>query len=105
VRQLTCVAARTLCFCHNLPSPSWPLNDVAIVRIDANSCVRLMKLFQQMLLAPAALGLCKPMAANGNQELNMTASNRYADSQEQVTQHHPVHDSSPPMAYQALSNL
>jgi len=35
------------------------------------------ELFQQMLLAPAALGLLAPMAANGT-ELNIDGVNRYA---------------------------
>ena len=64
-----------------------------------------MKLFQQMLLAPAALGLLAPMAATAS-ELNIDGVNRYADSQEQVTSITQFSDVQPTeWAYQALSNL
>ena len=42
-----------------------------------------MKLFQQLLLAPAALGLLAPVAASAA-DLNLSGVNDYA-SQEQVT--------------------
>jgi len=64
-----------------------------------------VKLFQQMLLAPAALGLLAPMAATAS-ELNIDGVNRYADSQEQVTSITQFSDVQPTeWAYQALSNL
>ena len=43
-----------------------------------------MKLFQQLLVAPAALGLLAPMAANAT-ELNINGVSDYAESGEQVT--------------------
>jgi len=68
-------------------------------------CEDPVKLFQQMLLAPAALGLLAPMAATAS-ELNIDGVNRYADSQEQVTSITQFSDVQPTeWAYQALSNL
>jgi hypothetical protein len=63
-----------------------------------------MKLFQQLLVAPAALGLLAPVAATAS-ELNMDGVNQYA-SQEQVTSISQFSDVQPTdWAYQALSNL
>ncbi|SBO44816.1 iron uptake porin [Cyanobium sp. NIES-981] len=63
-----------------------------------------MKLFQQLLVAPAALGLLAPVAATAS-ELNMDGVNQYA-SQEQVTSISQFSDVQPTSwAYQALSNL
>ncbi|MFM7674969.1 MAG: iron uptake porin [Synechococcus sp.] len=63
-----------------------------------------MKLFQQLLVAPAALGLLAPVAASAN-ELNLDGVNQYA-SQEQVTSISQFSDVRPTdWAYQALSNL
>ncbi|MFQ6538154.1 MULTISPECIES: iron uptake porin [Aphanothece] len=63
-----------------------------------------MKFFQQLLVAPAALGLLAPVAATAS-ELNMDGVNQYA-SQEQVTSISQFSDVQPTdWAYQALSNL
>ena len=63
-----------------------------------------MKLFQQLLVAPAALGLLAPVAATAS-ELNMDGVDQYA-SQEQVTSISQFSDVQPTdWAYQALSNL
>jgi hypothetical protein len=63
-----------------------------------------MKLFQQLLVAPAALGLVAPMAA-GAADLNMAGVSQYS-SQEQVTSISQFSDVKPTdWAYQALSNL
>jgi hypothetical protein len=63
-----------------------------------------MKLFQQLLVAPAALGLLAPMAATAA-ELNLDGVNKYA-SEEQVTSISQFSDVKPTdWAYQALSNL
>jgi len=63
-----------------------------------------MKLFQQLLLAPAALGLLAPVAASAS-DLNLKSVNEYA-SQEQVTSVSQFSDVKPTdWAYQALSNL
>jgi len=63
-----------------------------------------MKLFQQLLLAPAALGLLAPVAASAA-DLNLSGVNDYA-SQEQVTSISQFSDVKPTdWAYQALSNL
>ncbi|MFM7268261.1 MAG: iron uptake porin [Cyanobium sp.] len=63
-----------------------------------------MKLFQQLLLAPTALGLIAPMAASAA-DLNLKSVNEYA-SQEQVTSISQFSDVKPTdWAYQALSNL
>ena len=65
-----------------------------------------MKLFQQLLVAPAALGLLAPAAVSAA-ELNLNGVNQYAaDSQEQVTSISQFSDVRPTdWAYQALSNL
>ncbi|MFM7674968.1 MAG: porin, partial [Synechococcus sp.] len=69
-----------------------------------------MKFFQQLLLAPAALGLLSPLAAQAA-DLNLAGVNRYAevdavDGQEQVTSISQFSDVRPTdWAYQALSNL
>ncbi|MCT0199969.1 iron uptake porin [Synechococcus sp. CS-1325] len=64
-----------------------------------------MKLFQQLLLAPAALGLLAPMAVSAS-ELNIDGVNKYAGSEEQVTSITQFSDVQPTeWAYQALSNL
>ncbi|MCU0528488.1 MAG: iron uptake porin [Cyanobium sp. Prado107] len=63
-----------------------------------------MKLFQQLLVAPAALGLLAPMAATAA-EVNLDGVNQYA-SEEQVTSISQFADVQPTdWAYQALSNL
>ncbi len=63
-----------------------------------------MKLFQQLLVAPAALGLLAPVAATAA-ELNLDSVNKYA-SEEQVTSISQFSDVKPTdWAYQALSNL
>merc|ERR1712216_912405 len=71
-----------------------------------NSCVRnhSMKLFQQMLVAPAALGL---LASGANAaELNINGVSDYAASADQVTSVTQFSDVYPTdWAYQALSNL
>jgi len=65
-----------------------------------------MKLFQKLLLAPAALGLLSPVAASAA-DLNIAGVNQYgADSAEQVTSITQFSDVKPTdWAYQALSNL
>ena len=64
-----------------------------------------MKLFQQLLVAPAALGLLAPVAANAA-ELNINGVSDYAASGEQVTSIGQFSDVYPTdWAYQALSNL
>jgi len=64
-----------------------------------------MKLFQQLLLAPAALGLVAPLGAMAA-DLNMDGVNKYASSSEQVTSITQFSDVQPTdWAYQALSNL
>merc|ERR1712216_547436 len=67
-------------------------------------CEELMKLFQQMLVAPAALGL---MASGANAaELNINGVSDYAASADQVTSVTQFSDVYPTdWAYQALSNL
>jgi hypothetical protein len=63
-----------------------------------------MKFFQQLLVAPAALGLLAPVAATAS-ELNLDGVNKYA-SEEQVTSISQFSDVKPTdWAYQALSNL
>ena len=63
-----------------------------------------MKLFQQLLVAPAALGLLAPVAASAS-ELNLAGVNKYA-AEEQVTSISQFSDVKPTdWAYQALSNL
>ena len=69
------------------------------------SCVRIqMKLFQQLLVAPAAIGL---MAAGASAaELNIDGVSDYAASADQVTSVTQFSDVYPTdWAYQALSNL
>jgi hypothetical protein len=62
-----------------------------------------MKLFQQLMLAPVALGLVAPAATAA--ELNLEGVNQYA-SQEQVTSISQFSDVRPTdWAYQALNNL
>ncbi|MEB3322620.1 MAG: porin, partial [Synechococcaceae cyanobacterium] len=64
-----------------------------------------MKLFQRLLVAPAALGLVSPLAASAG-ELNLEGVNQYATGQEQVTSINQFSDVNPTdWAYQALSNL
>jgi hypothetical protein len=63
-----------------------------------------MKFFQQLLVAPAALGLLAPAAVSAA-ELNLSGVNQYA-SEEQVTSITQFSDVKPTdWAYQALSNL
>jgi hypothetical protein len=63
-----------------------------------------MKLFRQLLVAPAALGLLAPVAASAA-ELNLDGVNKYAAA-EQVTSISQFSDVKPTdWAYQALSNL
>ena len=69
------------------------------------SCVRnQMKLFQQLLVAPAALGL---LATGANAaELNINGVSDYAASADQVTSVTQFSDVYPTdWAYQALANL
>ena len=64
-----------------------------------------LKLFRQLLVAPAALGLLAPMAANAT-ELNINGVSAYAATGEQVTSITQFSDVYPTdWAYQALSNL
>ncbi|KZR71613.1 Carbohydrate-selective porin, OprB family [Prochlorococcus marinus str. MIT 1318] len=64
-----------------------------------------MKLFQQLLVAPAALGLMAPMAANAA-DLDIKGVSDYSASSEQVTSISQFQDVYPTdWAYQALSNL
>ena len=62
-----------------------------------------MKLFQQLLVAPAALGLLAPVAQAA--DLNVNGVSDYTSSKEQVdiTQFSDVYPTD--WAYQALSNL
>ena len=63
-----------------------------------------MKLFQQLLVAPAALGLLAPVAATAA-EVNLAGVNQYA-GEEQVTSISQFSDVQPTdWAYQALANL
>ncbi|MDA0717729.1 MAG: iron uptake porin, partial [Cyanobacteria bacterium] len=63
-----------------------------------------MKLFKQLLVAPAALGLLAPMAATAA-DFNLDGVNKYA-SEEQVTSISQFSDVKPTdWSYQALSNL
>ncbi|MEB3349334.1 MAG: iron uptake porin, partial [Cyanobacteriota bacterium] len=68
-----------------------------------------MKLFQKLLVAPAALGLVAPAAIPAAQaaELNLSDVNQYTTgSAEQVTSINQFSDVRPTdWAYQALSNL
>ena len=64
-----------------------------------------MKLFQKLLVAPAALGLLAPAAVNAS-ELNIDGVSDYAATGEQVTSITQFSDVYPTdWAYQALSNL
>ena len=64
-----------------------------------------MKLFQKLLVAPAALGLLAPAAVNAS-ELNINGVSDYAATGEQVTSITQFSDIYPTdWAYQALSNL
>jgi len=64
-----------------------------------------MKLFQQLLVAPAALGLMAPMAANAA-ELNISNVSDYSASSEEVKSISQFSDVYPSdWAYQALINL
>ncbi|MFM7266786.1 MAG: S-layer homology domain-containing protein, partial [Cyanobium sp.] len=66
-----------------------------------------MKLFQRLLLAPAALGLMAPMAASAA-DLNLSGVAKYdtQESEEQVTSINQFSDVKPTdWAFQALSNL
>ncbi|MCP4973083.1 MAG: S-layer homology domain-containing protein, partial [Prochlorococcus sp.] len=64
-----------------------------------------MKLFQQLLVAPAALGLMAPMAVNAA-DLNIQGVSDYAATGEQVTSIDQFSDvQRTDWAYQALSNL
>lgn len=64
-----------------------------------------MKLFQQLLVAPAALGLMAPMAATAA-DLDIKGVSDYSASSEQVTSISQFQDVYPTdWAYQALSNL
>jgi len=63
-----------------------------------------MKLFKQLLVAPAALGLLAPVAASAA-DMNLAGVNKYA-AEEQVTSISQFNDVKPTdWAYQALSNL
>jgi hypothetical protein len=63
-----------------------------------------MKLFQQLLVAPAALGLLAPVAVQAA-EINIDGVNKYA-AEEQVTSINQFSDVKPTdWAFQALSNL
>ncbi|QEY32902.1 porin [Synechococcus sp. RSCCF101] len=70
-----------------------------------------MKLFQRLLVAPAALGLLAPVAAGvagsaNASELNLDGVGDYSSSREQVTSISQFSDVYPTdWAYQALSNL
>ncbi len=64
-----------------------------------------MKLFQQLLVAPAALGLMAPVAANAA-DLDLKGVSDYSRSSEQVTSISQFSDVRPSdWAYQALSSL
>jgi hypothetical protein len=64
-----------------------------------------MKLFQKLLLAPAALGLMAPVAASAA-DLNIAGVSQYSSSADQVTSITQFSDVQPTdWAYQALSNL
>jgi len=64
-----------------------------------------MKLFQQLLVAPAALGLMAPLAANAA-ELNINGVSDYSASSEEVKNISQFSDVYPTdWAYQALTNL
>merc|ERR1711934_93189 len=77
---------------------------MGLIKKRAFLCEELMKLFQQLLVAPAALGL---MASGANAaELNINGVSDYAASADQVTSVTQFSDVYPTdWAYQALSNL
>jgi hypothetical protein len=65
-----------------------------------------MNLFKTLLLAPAALGLLSPLAANAGPGVVQTAMDKYSAADEQVTSISQFSDVKPTdWAYQALSNL
>jgi len=71
----------------------------------ANLSEDFMKLFQRLLVAPAALGLMAPIAANAA-ELNIQSVSDYSSSNEQVSSASQFTDLQPTdWAYQALANL
>ncbi len=64
-----------------------------------------MKLFQQLLVAPAALGLVAPLAANAA-DLNIDGVSEYSAAAEQVTSFNNFNDVQPTdWTYQALTQL
>ena len=64
-----------------------------------------MKLFQKLLVAPAAIGLLAPVAASAS-DLNLDGMNAYSRESDQVTSIQQLGDVQPTdWAYQALSNL
>jgi len=64
-----------------------------------------MKLFQQLLVAPAALGLIAPVAASAS-DLNIDSVSEYSGSSQQVTSISRFSDVYPSdWAYKALNNL
>ncbi len=64
-----------------------------------------MKLFQQLLVAPAALGLFAPIVANAS-DLNLEGVSDYSGASEQVTSASQFSDVYPTdWTYQAISNL
>ena len=64
-----------------------------------------MKLFQRLLVAPAALGLMAPVAATAA-DLNINDVSSYSDSVESVKSLSEFSDVYPTdWAYQALTNL
>ena len=72
---------------------------------DIPIALRSMKLFKNLLLVPASLGLLAPVAASAA-DLNSAGVNPYASSNEQVTSITQFSDVQPTdWAYQALSNL
>ncbi len=79
---------------------------VIIITPVKGICVRnLMKLFQQLLIAPAALGLMAPVAAQAA-DLNIDGVSDYSAAGEQVTSASQFSDIYPTdWAYKALSSL
>lgn len=64
-----------------------------------------MKLFKQLLVAPAALGLLAPITANAS-DLNLNGVSNYSNTSEQVTSISSFSDVQPSdWAYQSLSSL
>jgi hypothetical protein len=76
-------------------------------RIAAEYARTPLNFFQQLLIAPAALGLLPPLAAQASKPfLNLSGVNRYALADEEVTSISQFADVTPTdWAYQALSNL